>query len=386
MVVVVVGVVGVVVVGVVGVVCATEHADRDRDRGALRCACVPAAGLCLSTIPTWLGSVVVAVTIFGVNPARPSAAAASVSFCPTTFGTATSLGALRHHQVHLAAGTQRAAGGRRLRQHRSGRLAAETCWVIVPTARPAVTSAASAAARVWPTVSGTRDRRGTARDEHRHGAARPATWCRRRVRWRSRGLRRPIALGLRLGRRLEAGRAQRAHRLRRGQTFDLAERRGGRAARDQELDAASPSSRRARTAAPRRTRRRWRRSCSPVDAATGVSPARLSRTIAASSVSPMTSGTLTRPDPGQQHDREHRQPTTSTAAAADHSSTRRRRSPGEAVGLLVERIGRRQQQRAGGGVAAVLRRGLGGGAGAPSDSGRARRSCWSAAMNSSASA
>jgi hypothetical protein len=75
----VVGVVGVVVVGVVGVVAPPSTPTVIVTVAPLG-AWAPAAGLCLSTTPTWLGSRVGAVTDFGVKPARPSAAAASVSF------------------------------------------------------------------------------------------------------------------------------------------------------------------------------------------------------------------------------------------------------------------------------------------------------------------
>jgi hypothetical protein len=71
---VVVGVVGVgVVVGVVGVpriptVIVTAAPLR---------AWLPAAGLCLSTTPTFASFVVVSFAVLGVKPAPPSAAAAS---------------------------------------------------------------------------------------------------------------------------------------------------------------------------------------------------------------------------------------------------------------------------------------------------------------------
>ena len=66
-----------VVVGVVGVVCEPRTPTVIVTVAPLR-ARAPAAGLCFSTNPTCVGSVVAADTIFGVNPAPPSVAAACV--------------------------------------------------------------------------------------------------------------------------------------------------------------------------------------------------------------------------------------------------------------------------------------------------------------------
>ena len=137
-----------------------------------------------------------------------------------------------------------------------------------------------------------------------------------------------------------------------------------------------------------RTRRRWRTLALAVEDGTGVRPARLSLTLAACSVSPITSGTVTRPTCGmKQHAREDRQdderaqparPQPAPAAGGDP----RRRSRAPRVGAA----GRRQQQRPGAPERIPCGGPGGAAAAAPADSGRARRSRWSAAMNSSASA
>src|SRR5207245_3976 len=56
-------------------------------------ACPPPAGCWLSTLPTWLASLVETGVVLTLKPAAPSIAAAPASFWPTTFGTAASLGA-----------------------------------------------------------------------------------------------------------------------------------------------------------------------------------------------------------------------------------------------------------------------------------------------------
>ena len=159
------------VVGVVGVVCASTPTVNVTVE-PLRASCARRRALLEHDARPCACSLVVACTTLGAKPAPPSAAAACVSLCPTTFGTATSLDAFGDRQVRPSrpcAPTCRPPATARARCRPPARV--ETCWVTVPTASPTAVSAASAPLCESPETSGTRTCAGPAGDEHRHRAA-----------------------------------------------------------------------------------------------------------------------------------------------------------------------------------------------------------------------
>ncbi len=100
-----------------------------------------------------------------------------------------------------------------------------------PTVSLAFVSVASAAARDWPTTSGTAALRGTAGDEHRDRAAGLRLGSRRRI-GRDHTAARHRGAGLRFGGGLELSLLQLGGGLRRGETRDIRQRRATRARGD----------------------------------------------------------------------------------------------------------------------------------------------------------
>jgi hypothetical protein len=141
--VVVVGVVLGVVVGLVGVVRALSLPTVIVTVAPFRARCPP-DGFCLSTTPTIVGSVVVADSVLGLKPARPSAAAACASLCPTTPGTVISLGACATTRLTLAPAVRDVPPLGDCESTVPADFSSETCWVTFPTVSPALVSAASA--------------------------------------------------------------------------------------------------------------------------------------------------------------------------------------------------------------------------------------------------
>src|SRR5438067_1855928 len=146
-------VVGVVVVGVLVVFEASTPTESFTSE-PLRTRW-PEGGLCLSTTPTWDSCSVCCSTALGVRPALPSVAAACVSESPTRLGTATRLVACA--SVRLTFAPERTdVPGRGDCESTVSAVSLDTWCVSLPTASPAFLSAASAALRDSPRTSGTR--------------------------------------------------------------------------------------------------------------------------------------------------------------------------------------------------------------------------------------